>query len=67
MHRLSSLSSVTTPCVLALTVIAAALAFHVALDNRASRTRAAAARIARTKVRAREFRHLTRGSRADAR
>jgi len=65
MHLLFSVSSVMTLCVLVLMIIAAALAFHVALDNRASRTRAAAARIARTKVRAREFRHLMRGARAN--
>jgi hypothetical protein len=67
MHLLFSVSSVTTLCVLVLIVIAAALALHVALDNRTSRTCAAAARIARAKIRAREFRHLMRGARANVR
>ena len=61
-----SLPSVAMLFVLVLTVIAAALAFHGALDTRARRTRGAAARIARAKVRARDFRRLMRGSRARA-
>jgi CHASE1-domain containing sensor protein len=61
-----SLPSVAMLFALVLTVIAATLAFHVALDTQAKQSRAAAARIARAKVRAREFRRLMRGSRARA-